>query len=74
MKISAHLHNFRFRLPVLHIRILSNCYWNKYNNHSISQFFKNLFLEGICYSAQLGVAASASATTLRTPTTEIRST
>ena len=38
-----------------------------YYTYTISQLFKFLFLAGFCYSAQLGVAASASATTLRTP-------
>ena len=47
MQVSENSHNFRFRLPVLHIQNLSNHCRHKYDP-SISQFFEILFLAGFC--------------------------
>ena len=52
-KVSANIHDFRFRwLHLHHIQILSNCCRKKYNQ-SVSWIFKISFLAGFCYLAQL---------------------
>ena len=45
MQVSANLHNFRFRLPALHIQNLSNFCRHKYDP-SISRFFFKLVFGG----------------------------
>ena len=52
MQVSTNIHNFRFRVPELHIENLSNrC---RRVNYTI---FKILFLAGFCNLAQLCAAA-----------------
>ena len=46
MQVSENSHNFRFRLPVLHIQNLSNRCRHKYDP-PISRFFKNLIFGGL---------------------------
>ena len=52
MQVSANLHNFRFRVPELHFRNLSNRCRHKYDP-SISRFFWIPFLAGFWNLAQL---------------------
>ena len=46
MQVSANLHNFRFRLPALHIQNLSNLCKHKYDPSISRVFFCNLVFGG----------------------------
>ena len=59
MQVSANLHNFRFRVPALHIQNLSNCCGCRYDP-SISRIFLISFLVGFCNLAQLCGGSSIS--------------
>jgi hypothetical protein len=52
MEVSANSHNFRFRLPALHIQNLSNRCRHKYDS-LISRIFWISFLAGFCDFGQL---------------------
>ena len=59
MQVSANLHNFRFRVPELHIQNLSNRCRCKYDP-IISRIFWILFLAGFCNLTQLCGGSSIS--------------
>ena len=52
IQVISNLHNFRFRVPEIHIQNLSNCCRRKYDP-LISWIFQILFLAAFCNLAQL---------------------